>query len=87
MTKQNNVKIRLPKENDYVITSLEKYGRSIYKNPQLHRKLSSKLKNYTHKELIYFNTKKKTNIITIKPGYRLKRNNNRIRIYRTGDKC
>lgn len=86
MTKQNNVKIKIHKENDYVIDSLERYGRSIYKNPQLHKRLSSKLKNYTHKELIYFNTKKKTNIITIKPGYMLKKTNNKIRIYRAGYK-
>lgn len=87
MAKQNNVKIKIPKENDYVITSLEKYGRCTYNNPRLHHQLSTKLKNYTNKELIYFNTKNKTNIITIKPGYRLKKTNNKIRIYRTGYKC
>ena len=86
MTKQNSVKIKIPKENDYVIDSLEKYGRSIYKNPHLHHQLSTKLKNYTDKKMIYFNTKRKTNIITIKPGYMLKKTNNKIRIYRAGYK-
>jgi len=88
MAKSNNVKIKIPKENDYVIKSLELYGRSIYKNPKLHKHLSTKLKDYSHKELIYFNTQKKMNIITIKPGYQLKKSNDRIRIYRTwAKKC
>lgn len=83
MAKSNNVKINIPKENEHVIDSLQRYGRSVYKNPKLHKHLSSKLKDYTHKKLIYFNTQKKTNIITIKPGYQLKKSNDRIRIYRT----
>ena len=85
MAKQNNIKINIPVENDYIIKTLEKYGRTVYKNNKLHKRLSSILKNYTQKNMIYFNTQKSTkiNIITIKPGYRLKRTDNKIRIYRT----